>query len=96
MAREWKVCLGGCTGGRGEVAVVGAERVPVSGVASSTALVRCSECQRISIAGVTIAFSKKNDMPQKAEVWTPLGPRRLPDFIRSRVCRAGTAAHGPT
>jgi len=57
----------------GEADVVGAERARVPGVSSTTALVRCAECQRISTAGMTTAFSKKSDMPQKAEVRTPLG-----------------------
>ena len=73
MARERKVCPWGCTGGKGEVAVLGAERAGVPGLSSSTALVRCAECRRISIAGMTTAFSKKSDVPRKAESRTPLG-----------------------
>ena len=73
MAAVRKVCPWGCTGGKGEVDVVGAERARVPGLDSSTALVRCAECQRISIAGMTTAFSKKSDEPRKAELRTPLG-----------------------
>jgi len=73
MARERKVCPWGCTGGKGEADVVGAERVQVPGVATTAALVRCAECQRISIAGMTTAFSKRDDVPRKAESRTPLG-----------------------
>jgi hypothetical protein len=51
---------------------VGAERARVPGVASSVALVRCAECQRISIAGMVTAFSK-SDGARKAESRTPLG-----------------------
>jgi hypothetical protein len=35
-------------------------------------MVRCAECQRISIAGTTTAFSK-NDIPRTADSRTPLG-----------------------
>jgi hypothetical protein len=55
------------------VDVLGAERAQVPDVASTAALVRCAECQRISIAGMMTAFSKKSDMPRKAECRTPLG-----------------------
>ena len=72
MARERKVCPWGCTGGKGEADVVGAERVQVPDVATTAALVRCAECQRISIAGMTTAFSR-SDVPRKAESRTPLG-----------------------
>jgi hypothetical protein len=55
------------------VDVLGAERAQVPGVASTAAaLVRCAECQRISIAGMVTAFSK-SDVPRKAESRTPLG-----------------------
>ena len=73
MAKERKVCPWGCTGGKGEVAVLGAERARVPGLGAATALVRCAECQRISIAGMTTAFSKKSDALRKAESRTPLG-----------------------
>jgi hypothetical protein len=53
------------------VDVLGAERVQVPGVASTAALVRCGECQRISIAGMVTAFSK-SDVPRTAESRTPL------------------------
>jgi hypothetical protein len=52
---------------------VGAERSQVPGVNSAAALVRCAECQRISIAGTTTAVSKRDDVPRKAESRTPLG-----------------------
>jgi hypothetical protein len=51
---------------------LGAERVQVPGVASTAALVRCVECQCVSIAGMVTAFSK-SDVPRKAESRTPLG-----------------------
>ena len=70
--RERKVCPWGCSGGKGEVDVLGAERVRVPNVASTAALVRCAECQSISIAGMVTAFSK-SDVPRKAESRTPLG-----------------------
>ena len=72
MARGRRVCPWGCSGGKGEVDVLGAERVQVPGVASTAALVRCAECQRISIADMVTAFSK-SDVPRKAESRTPLG-----------------------
>jgi hypothetical protein len=72
MARGRKVCPWGCSGGKGEVDVLGAERGQVPGIASTAALVRCAECQRISIAGMVTAFSK-SDVPRKAESRTPLG-----------------------
>jgi hypothetical protein len=72
LGKERKVCPWGCFGGHGEVDVVGAERAQVPGVVSSKALVRCAECQRISIAGTVTVFSK-SDVPRKAESRTPLG-----------------------
>jgi hypothetical protein len=72
MGKGRKVCPWGCCGGKGEVDVLGAERVQVPGVASTAALVRCAECLRISIAGMVTAFSK-SDVPRKAESRTPLG-----------------------
>jgi hypothetical protein len=51
---------------------LGAERVQVPGVVPTAALVRCAECQRISIADMVTAFSK-SDVPRKAESRTPLG-----------------------
>ena len=51
---------------------MGAERIRVPNVASAAALVRCAECQSISIAGMVTAFSK-SDVPRKAESRTPLG-----------------------
>jgi hypothetical protein len=72
MARGRKVCPWGCSGGKGEVDVLGAERVQVPGVVPTAALVRCAECQRISIADMVTAFSK-SDVPRKAESRTPLG-----------------------
>jgi len=73
MARTRKVCPWGCSGGKGEVDVVGAERIHVPGVDSASALVRCAECQRISIAGTTTAVSKRDDVPRTAESRIPLG-----------------------
>jgi hypothetical protein len=73
VARARKVCPWGCSGGKGEVDVVGAERARVPGLASSTALVRCVECQRISIAGIAMAFSRMSDAPRKVESRMPLG-----------------------
>jgi hypothetical protein len=73
VASARKVCPWGCSGGKGEVDVLGAERARVPGLASSTALLRCAECERISIAGMTTVFSKRSDLPRKAEVRTPLG-----------------------
>jgi hypothetical protein len=72
MARWRRVCPWGCSGGKGEVDVLGAERVQVPDVAPTAALVRCAECQRISIAGTVTAFSK-SDVPRKAESRMPLG-----------------------
>jgi len=54
------------------VDVVRAERAQVPDVVSTAALMRCAACQRISIAGITTAFSK-SDVPRKAESRTPLG-----------------------
>jgi hypothetical protein len=72
MGKGRRVCPWGCSGGKGEVDVLGAERVQVPGVASTAALVRCAECQNISIADMVTAFSK-SDIPRKAESRTPLG-----------------------
>jgi len=72
MGRGRKVCPWGCSEGKGEVDVVGTERVQVPGAAPTAALVRCAECRRSSIAGVVTAFSK-SDVPRKAESRTPLG-----------------------
>ena len=72
MAKGRRVCPWGCSGGKGEVDVLGAERVQVPGVASTAALVRCAECQRISIAGIVTVFSK-SDVPRNAESRSPLG-----------------------
>ena len=72
MARRAQGLSLGVLRGQGEVDVLGAERVQVPGVASTAALVRCAECQRISIAGMVTAFSK-SDVPRKAESRTPLG-----------------------
>jgi len=72
LEKARKVCPWGCSGGKGEVDVLGAERAQVPGVPSTAALVRCAECQRISIAGIVTAFSK-SDVPRKAESRTPLG-----------------------
>ena len=52
--------------------VLGAERAQVPDVAATAALMRCGECQRISIAGIVRTFSK-SDVPRKAESRTPLG-----------------------
>ena len=72
MGRGRKVCPWGCSGGKGEVAVLGAERARVPGVASTAALVRCGECQRISIEGNVTAFSR-SDVPRTADSRTALG-----------------------
>ena len=72
MTRGRRVCPWGCSGGKGEVDVLGAERAHVPGVTSTAALVRCAECQRISIAGMLTAFSK-SDVPRNAESRSPLG-----------------------
>jgi hypothetical protein len=72
MTRGRKICPWGCSGGKGEVDVLGAERARVPGLASSTALVRCAECQRISIAATGTAFSK-DGQPRKAESRIALG-----------------------
>ena len=52
--------------------VLGAERAQVPNVPATAALMRCVECQRISIAGMVRAFSK-SDVPRQAECRTPLG-----------------------
>lgn len=73
MASGRKVCPWGCSGGKGEVDVLGAERAQVPGLAASTALVRCAECQRISIAGIATKAASKSRDPLIAESRTPLG-----------------------
>jgi hypothetical protein len=72
MESRRKLCPWGCSGGKGEIDVLGAERARVPGVAATAALVRCAECERISIAGTVTAFSK-DGKPRKAESRTPLG-----------------------
>jgi hypothetical protein len=72
MATVRKVCPWGCSGGKGEVDVLGAERVRVPGLAASTALMRCAECQRISFAGMATVFTKSRE-PRTAESRTALG-----------------------
>jgi hypothetical protein len=71
MGRGRKVCPWGCSGGKGESDVLGAERAQVPGVDSTAALVRCGECQRISIAGRVPALSRNRE-PRNAESRTPL------------------------
>jgi hypothetical protein len=68
-----KVCPWGCSGGKGEVDVLGAERARVPGLAASTALVRCAECQRISIAGMAMTVASKGRESRIAESRNPLG-----------------------
>ena len=72
MPKQRRVCPWGCSGGKGEVDVLGAERAQVPDVPVTVALVRCGECQRISIAGTVTAISK-SDVPRKVECRTPLG-----------------------
>ena len=73
MTSGRKVRPWGCSGGKGEVDVVGEERARVPGLAPSTALVRCAECGRISIAGMTTTDSSKSHVPGTAESRTALG-----------------------
>ena len=73
MTGRRNVCPWGCSGRLGEVDVVGAERARVPGLAASTALVRCAECQRISIAGMTTTVSSNRHGPRTAELRTALG-----------------------
>ena len=73
MGRGRKVCPWGCSGGKGEVDVLGAERARVPGLAAATALMRCAECQRISIAGMAMTASSNRREPRIAESRTALG-----------------------
>jgi hypothetical protein len=68
-----KVCPWGCVGGKGEVDVLGAERARVPGLDSSTALKRCAECQRISIAGMAMTAPVNSRDSRTAESRTALG-----------------------
>ena len=72
MAKLRKVCPWGCSGGRGEIDVVRTERAEVPGVQGATALMRCAECQRISVAGM-MTVPAERDGPRTVEFRTPLG-----------------------
>ena len=71
MAKERRVCPWACAGGLGEIDVVRSERAQVPGVAATTALMRCSECQRISAAGMMTVHA--DDGPRSVECRTPMG-----------------------
>jgi hypothetical protein len=73
MSSGRKVCPWGCSDGKGEVDVVGAERARVPGLSSSSALKRCAECQGVSIAGMAMATSSRSREPRMAETRTALG-----------------------
>jgi hypothetical protein len=73
MSSGRRVCPRECSGGQGEVDVVGVERAREPGLASSTALVRCAECQRISIASMDDGLLEKPHALGKAGLRTPLG-----------------------
>jgi hypothetical protein len=72
MAKERRVCPWACAGGLGEIDVVRSERAQVPGVAATTALMRCGQCQRISAAGM-MTVSGDHDGPRDVECRTPLG-----------------------
>ena len=72
MAKERRVCPWACSGGLGEIDVVRSERAQVPGVAAAAALMRCGECQRISVAGM-MTVSSDHDGPRNVECRTPLG-----------------------
>jgi len=72
MASVRKVCPWGCSGGKGEIDVVRTERAEVPGVEPAAALMRCAECQRISVAG-TMTSPADSDGPRSVEFRTPLG-----------------------
>jgi len=67
-----KVCPWGCVGGKGESDVVGSTRAEVPGVLAGAALMRCAECQRISVAGM-MTVPAERDGPRSVEFRTPLG-----------------------
>lgn len=72
MATVRKVCPWGCSEGKGEIDVVRTERAEVPGVLAGAALMRCAECQRISVAGV-MTVPAERDGPRSVEFRTPLG-----------------------
>jgi hypothetical protein len=72
MATVRKVCPWGCSGGKGEVDVVRTERAGVPDVPPAAALMRCAECQRISVAGMMTGPAER-DGPRSVEFRTPLG-----------------------
>jgi hypothetical protein len=51
---------------------VGSARAEVPGVAPATALMRCTECQRISVAGMMTVDASRNGC-RSVEFRTPLG-----------------------
>ena len=67
-----KVCPWGCVGGKGESDVVGSTRAEVPGVPPAAALMRCAECQRISVAGM-MTVPAGRDGRRSVEFRTPLG-----------------------
>ena len=72
MSSVRKVCPWGCSGGMGEIDVVRTERAEVPGVPPAAALMRCAECQRISIACM-LTIPGERDGPRSVECRTPLG-----------------------
>jgi hypothetical protein len=71
MTKERRVCPWACAEGLGEIDVVRSERAQVPGVAATTALMRCGQCQRISAAGMMTVSG--DDGPRTVECRTPLG-----------------------
>jgi hypothetical protein len=55
------------------VDIVGSERDMVPDAPVGTSLVRCAECQRISIAGIMKAEPSTHDSYRSVECRTPLG-----------------------
>ena len=68
-----RVCPWQCSGLKGEVNVVGPERTLVPNVRANAALMRCQECQGISLATVEMVQSPRDHRIGQTEYRTPLG-----------------------
>ncbi len=72
MTKVRKVCPWECSGSKGEIDVVRAERSRVPNVPGTTALMRCGECQGISMATL-VTVPSGFDNTRDVECRTPLG-----------------------
>ena len=87
----------GVLGTEGEVDVVGPERAQVPGVTATSALMRCLQCERISLASMMIVRAKDGEL-RKTEcrtalgrfegvAWIPAAPHLVPLVISPKSLR---------